>query len=221
MNPVKYSLAAIAAVLFVLAAASAQAQPKPQAQSLPQLSRDYVRLDPPIPVANKDKIEVIEFFYYGCPICYELQPVMSRWLFKAPDFIAVRRVPVLSTENWENFAKLFYSLEIIGELPRLHWPIYDNFHFDGIKLNEEAVMTDWVSRNGVNRQKFVDTYRSPEVMAKVKTAREMMNTYDIKGVPTVVIDGKFVTSARMAGGTAEMMKVVEQLVALARKERAK
>jgi thiol:disulfide interchange protein DsbA len=217
MTLMKHSLAAIAAMLLALSAAGASAQ----AQSVPQLSREYLRLDPPIPVANKDKIEIIEFFYYGCPICYELQPSLSRWLFKAPDFINVRRVPAVSTENWENFAKLFYSLEAIGDLPRLHWPIYDNFHFDGVKLNEEAVMTDWVSRNGVNRQKFIDTYRSPEVKAKVNTAREMLKTYDIKGVPTIVVDGKFVTSARMAGGTAEMMKVVEQLVELARKERAK
>ena len=217
MNALKTALAMLAALLLAFAAAAVQAQ----AQNLPQLSREYIRLDPPRPVANPDKIEVIEFFYYGCPICYELQPLLSRWQFRAPDFIAMRHVPAVSTDNWENFAKLFYSLEIIGDLPRLHWPIYDNFHFDGIKLNEEAVMTDWVSRNGVNREKFIQTYRSQEVVAKLNAAREMLKSYDIKGVPTVVIDGKYLTSARMAGGTKEMMKVVDQLVEQARKDRAK
>jgi thiol:disulfide interchange protein DsbA len=213
----KSVLAALAALLLALAAAGVHAQQ----QNMPQLSREYIRLDPPHPVATGDKIEIIEFFYYGCPICYELQPTLSRWLFRAPDFIAIRRVPALSTDNWENFAKLFYSLEVIGDLPRLHWPIYDNFHFDGVKLNEEAVMADWVSRNGVNREKFTATYRSPEVMAKVNTAREMIKNYEVKGVPSIVVDGKYLTSARMAGGTKEMMKVVDQLVIQARKDRTK
>jgi protein dithiol oxidoreductase (disulfide-forming) len=213
----KSVLAALAALLLALAAAGVHAQQ----QNMPQLSREYIRLDPPHPVATGEKIEIIEFFYYGCPICYELQPTLSRWLFRAPDFIAIRRVPALSTDNWENFAKLFYSLEVIGDLPRLHWPIYDNFHFDGVKLNEEAVMADWVSRNGVNREKFTATYRSPEVMAKVNTAREMIKNYEVKGVPSIVVDGKYLTSARMAGGTKEMMKVVDQLVIQARKDRTK
>lgn len=217
MTIFKNVLAAFAALLLAFAAASAQAQQQP----IPQLSREYIRLDPPHPVATGDKIEIIEFFYYGCPICYELQPTLSRWLFKAPDFIALRRVPAVSSDNWENFAKLFYTLEAIGDLPRLHWPIYDNFHFDGIKLNEEAVMTDWVSRNGVNREKFTQTYHSPEVAAKVNAAREMLKSYEVRGVPSIVVDGKFLTSARMAGGTRELMKVVDQLVEQARKERAK
>jgi thiol:disulfide interchange protein DsbA len=217
MTIFKNVLAAFAALLLAFAAASAQAQQQP----IPQLSREYIRLDPPHPVATGDKIEIIEFFYYGCPICYELQPTLSRWLFKAPDFIALRRVPAVSSDNWENFAKLFYTLEAIGDLPRLHWPIYDNFHFDGIKLNEEAVMTDWVSRNGVNREKFIQTYHSPEVAAKVNAAREMLKSYEVRGVPSIVVDGKFLTSARMAGGTRELMKVVDQLVEQARKERAK
>lgn len=213
----KNVLAALAALLLALAAAGVHAQQ----QNMPQLSREYIRLDPPHPVTTGDKIEIIEFFYYGCPICYELQPTLSRWLFKAPDFVAIRRVPAVSSDNWENFAKLFYSLEIIGDLPRLHWPIYDNFHFDGVKLNEEAVMADWVSRNGVNREKFTATYRSPEVMAKVNTAREMIKNYEVKGVPSIVVDGKYLTSARMAGGTKEMMKVVDLLVEQARKDRIK
>jgi thiol:disulfide interchange protein DsbA len=213
----KNVLAALAALLLALAAAGVHAQQ----QNMPQLSREYIRLDPPHPVTTGDKIEIIEFFYYGCPICYELQPTLSRWLFRAPDFVAIRRVPALSSDNWENFAKLFYSLEIIGDLPRLHWPIYDNFHFDGVKLNEETVMADWVSRNGVNREKFIATYHSPEVMAKVNTAREMIKNYEVKGVPSIVVDGKYLTSARMAGGTKEMMKVVDLLVEQARKDRIK
>ena len=132
-----------------------------------------MRLDPPQPVASGDRIEVIEFFYYGCPICYELEPILSRWSVKAPGDVALRRVPALASASWENFARLFYSLEAMGEVARLHWPVYDSFHFDGISLNEEPVMFEWVSNNGVERRSSSDTYRSPAIRAKVgRGARE-------------------------------------------------
>ncbi len=204
---------ALAALLLALAAAGVQAQG--------QLGRDYLRLDPPRAVASGDKIEVIEFFYYGCPVCYELEPKLSRWFFNGPGSVALRRVPALSSDNWDNFAKLFYTLEAMGQLPRLHWPVYDNFHFNGIKLNEEAAMAGWVSNNGLDRQKFIDTYRSPEIQAKLVAARGMTQSYEITGVPSIVVDGKFLTSARMTGSTRELVRVVEQLVELARQERGK
>ncbi len=184
-----------------------------------QVGREFNRFDPPRPVATGDRIEVIEFFYYGCPICYETQPTLSRWLVTAPEYVAIRRVPALSSENWEPFAKLFYTLETLGQIGRLHWPIYDNFHFDGVKLNDEKVMVEWVARNGVDRQKFLETYGSPEVAAKVAQARELLKTYDVRAVPTFIVDGKFLTSARLAGGTKQMIQVVDHLVKLAREER--
>src|SRR5512140_2905800 len=102
---------ALAAFMLALAATGAQAQ----AQSAPQLGSDYVRLDPPQPAATGDKIEVIEFFYYGCPVCYELEPKLSRWYFNGPGSVALRRVPALSSDNWDNFAKLFYTLDAMGQ----------------------------------------------------------------------------------------------------------
>ena len=180
---------------------------------------EVIRLEAPQPVATGHRIEVIEFFYYGCPICYELQPHMSRWLVQAPEYVALRRIPALSSENWEPFAKLYYTLETLGEVTRLHWPVYDNFHFDGIQLNDEKVMVEWVVRNGVNRQRFTDAFGSEEVRAKIASARETMKRYDLRGVPTVVVDGKYMSSARLAGGTRELMRIVDELVRQARKER--
>ncbi len=180
---------------------------------------DFVRLDPPQPVATGSAIEGIEFFYYGCPICYELQPQMSRWLVQAPNYIALRRIPAKASETWEIFAKLYFSLEALGEIQRLHWPVYDNFHFDGVRLNDEKVMLDWVTRNGITRERFLETYNSPDVQAKVDLAAEMMKRYDVRGVPTIVVDGKYLSSARLAGGTRQLMQVVDKLVQQARAER--
>lgn len=206
---------ALAALLLAFAAAGVQAQP------VPQPGRDYVLLDPARPVAGGDKIEVIEFFYYGCPVCYELEPKLARWHFNGPGSVALRRVPALSSDNWDNFARLFYTLEAMGQLARLHWPVYDNFHFNGVRLDEEAAMAGWVSNNGLDKQKFIDTYRSPQIQARLAAARKMTQDYEIKGVPSIVVDGKFLTSARMAGGTNELLRVVDGLIELARRQRGK
>jgi thiol:disulfide interchange protein DsbA len=184
-----------------------------------QLGREFQRIEPQRPVAADGRIEVIEFFYYGCPVCYETQPFLARWLGTAPEYVAIRRVPALSTEAWEPFAKLFYTLETLGQVGRLHWPVYDHFHFEDVKLNDEKIMIDWAARNGIDRQKFVETYGSSGVAAKVAQARELLKAYDVRGVPTFIVDGRFLTSARLAGGTQQVIQVVDHLVKLAREER--
>jgi thiol:disulfide interchange protein DsbA len=183
------------------------------------LKTEYTRVSPPHSIQTGSRIEVLEFFYYGCPVCYELQPHMSRWLIQAPNYVAIRRVPALSSEGWEPFARLYYSLEAIGQIGRLHWPVYDNFHFDGVQLNNEKVMLDWVERNGIDRAKFAAVYNSAEIKAKLDETRELMKSYDVRAVPTIVVDGKYLSSARMAGGTKQLMQLVDELVRQARKER--
>jgi len=200
----------LAPVLALLALGAA-------AQTAP--ARDYQRLDPPRATAAGDRVEVIEFFYYGCPVCYETEPFLSRWLASAPAYVSMRRVPALSSEAWEPFARLYYALETLGQVERLHWPVYDNFHFEDVKLNDEKVMVDWVARNGVEREKFIETYASASVAGKVAQARELLKSYDVRGVPTFVVDGKFLTSARLAGGTEQVVRTLDRLVRLAREER--
>ena len=196
---------------FALLASSTSAQIEP--------GREFVRLDPPHAAAADGRVEVIEFFYYGCPVCYETEPLLSRWLGTAPDYVTLRRVPALSSEAWEPFAKLFYTLEGLGQIERLHWPVYDNVHFEDVKLNDEKVMADWAARNGIEREKFVQTYGSKSVADKVAQARGLLKSYDVRAVPTFIVDGKFLTSARLAGGTQQVVPVLDRLVRLAREER--
>jgi thiol:disulfide interchange protein DsbA len=116
---------------------------------------------------------------------------------------------------------VYYALETTGLLPRLHWPVYDNHHFDGKMLNEEKNLLDWLNSNGVDAARFKQAYESYEVTQKVNEARKMLETYDVKGVPSLVVDGHYVTSASRAGGVPQMMEVLEFLVARARDERNK
>lgn len=205
-------LAALAAAVLVGAGAQAQT---------PVAGRDYQELDPPRAVSSGERVEVIEFFYYGCPVCYEAQPHIARWLAQAGSAVAMVRVPAAFTQSSESFARTFYTLEALGELARLHWPVYDNHHFDGKRLDEEKNVVAWVARNGVDPKRFQELWNSAEIAARVQAAKKTLEVYGVKGVPTFVVDGKYLTSARMAGGVKEMMRVVEALVERAVAERQK
>src|SRR5262252_6315752 len=146
--------------------------------------QEFQRIDPPHAAAAGERIEVIEFFYYGCPVCYETEPFLSRWLKDAPDYVAIRHVPALSSEAWEPLAKLYYTLEALGQIDRLHWPVYDNIHFEDLRLSDEKVMIDWAARNGVERDAFARAYASDAVASKVRDARELLKSYGVGAVPT-------------------------------------
>ena len=184
-----------------------------------QEGEQYRRLVPPRPVASSGKVEVLEFFYYGCPVCYEAEPLVIRWLSKADGRVQFVRVPAVPDERWAGFARTYYALEAIGELARLNWPLYDNHHFDGRRLDEEPNLLKWLSTNGVDAQRFREIRDSAAVTVKVDAAKKMLKDYDIKGVPTFVVGGRYLTSARVAGGVDEMMKVVDFLVARVRSEK--
>ena len=206
----------VALALFA-ACFAAEAQPL----SAPVPGRDFQELSPPRPVSTGERIEVIEFFYYGCPVCYEAQPHIARWLMRTGPGVALLRVPAVFTESSESFARTFYALGAMNHIARLHWPVYDNHHFDGRALHEEKNVAAWVASNGVDGPRFSELWRSDEVKAQVAAAKGALATYDIKGVPSFVIDGRYVTSARMAGGVKEVMQVVEHLVARAAADRKK
>src|SRR5260221_5210295 len=172
-----------------------------------QWGREFQRVEPPHATTAGNRIEVIEFFYYGCPICYETEPFLSRWLVTAPEYVELRRVPALSSEAWGPFAKLFYTLDALGQVGRLHWPVYDSFHFADVRLNDEKIMADWAVRNGIDRRRFSGTYDSPEVAGEGAPARRLLKAYHLRGGPTVVVHRKFLTAARLAGGAPQGLPV--------------
>src|SRR5256885_251760 len=118
---------AVAALVMLGCAVSAQAQPVS--------GRDYTELSQQRPVSTGERIEVIEFFYYGCPVCYEAQPHIAKWLMRAGPGIAMVRVPAAFTESSESFARTFYTLGALNQIARLHWPPYDNHHMHSMQLN--------------------------------------------------------------------------------------
>ena len=209
------TLARVAAAVL-LAAAGLVAN----AQSPPVAGRDYVVLDPPRMVAPGTAIEVTEFFYYGCPVCYEAQPYIARWLERAGAGVSLKRVPAASFEAAENFALTYYALEATGLLAQLHGAVYENHNFDE-RLIEEKDLLAWLARNGVDAGRFREVRNSDENRARVAEGRRAFEDYNVRGVPAIAVDGRYLTSARRAGSVKEMMEVVAYLVGRAREERSK
>src|SRR3954466_6227721 len=147
--------------------------------------KDFQVLDPPRRVSTGDRVEVLEFFYYGCPVCYEAQPHIARWLMKVGPGIVLQRVPAPFTESSESFARTFYTLGAMQQIARLHWPLYDNHHFDGKQLNEEKNIVEWVAGNGVDRQRFTELWHSAEITERVATAKKTLETYGVRRDPPV------------------------------------
>jgi protein dithiol oxidoreductase (disulfide-forming) len=185
-----------------------------------QLQRDVdYRLISQQPLAAGDRIEVIDFFFYACPYCNELEPHLARWQKRMPADVVFRRVPVVRHDSWAPLAKTYFTLEAMGAAERLHAAAYQGYHDDNLPLGQEKVAADWAEKQGLDRERFLAIYRSDDVRAKVERARQMTRDYDIQGTPTIVVDGRFLTSSGMTPTVPDVIPVIEGLVRLARQQR--
>ena len=182
--------------------------------------RDYTVLSHPQP-ADEKSIEVIEFFWYGCPHCYELHPRIKAWLKRMPNDVSFRYVPAVFRANWIPGAQTFYALEALGVRDKLHDNVYDAIHRDKIDLTKDEVLFDWIAKQGVDRQKFIDAYNSFAVQNQVTRTTRMSKDYGWSGVPAVVVDGKYVTSGRMGSTPDDTIRTMEELIEKVRKTRKK
>lgn len=203
---------------LLLLAGAALVAPRALAIDLLQ-DADYV-LIPQQPLADPSRVEVVEFFYYGCRWCNELQPHLDAWLRRKPADVAFRYQPAIRNRRWLALTKAFFVLQALGELPRLHSQVYRAYHRDDVNLEDEVVLTGWALKQGIELKPFEQLLASPDIMARVEAARQDTYAYQIESTPTVVVDGRYLTSSALTGGVAELMRVVEDLVALARQQRA-
>jgi protein dithiol oxidoreductase (disulfide-forming) len=183
-------------------------------------NKDYLLVTPPQPIETGNKIEVIEFFYYGCPHCYDLEPYLKKWMGGAPKEVAFRRIPAVFREDWVPLTKTFYTLEALGELNRLHGDVFEAIHVKQINLNNEQTLFDWMEQHGVNRKKFADAYNSFSVNSRVEFAKKLTKAYGVQGTPSLVVDGKYLTGPGLTGSHESAMQVLDQLIEKARQERA-
>ena len=174
----------------------------------------YGELNPPQPTESKGKIEVIEFFWYGCPHCYSLEPYIEAWLKKLPPDVEFRRVPAVFNSRWGHDAAIYYTLEAMGLLDKLHRPLFDAIHKSNLRTDNEAALSEWLQKNGVESKKFIDTMKSFGVQSKLRRATQQTVAYKIDGTPALAVHGRFVVSS-----SDQMLDHVDKLIAAIRKHK--
>jgi len=171
----------------------------------------YEVVSPKQPTSTGKKIEVIEMFWYGCPHCYEFEPFVDRWLKKKPENVVFIRMPAIFRPSWALHARAYYTANVLGVLDKVHSAIFEATHELKRPLTTEAQMADFFEEQGVKKSDFSKVFRSFAVESKVRRAMDMSRRYGIKGVPAIIINGKYRTGAHMAGGNANVFKVVNYL----------
>jgi protein dithiol oxidoreductase (disulfide-forming) len=203
----------LGALAFFVAVAASAADPVE--------GKEYVRLKNPQPVETGKKIEVIEFFSYGCPHCNDLEPILHQWVQKLPADVQFRRVPVMFQQRWEALAKIYYTLDAMGDEARLSPEVFKAVHGSGLPLYQDKAFFDWAASHGLDRAKVADMYNSFAVNSKFNRAKMLAQAYNIQSVPTMIVDGKYMTASDKVGTHAALPPVLDALVAKARAERSK
>jgi thiol:disulfide interchange protein DsbA len=173
---------------------------------------DYKQLAPQS-TDTGEKIEVLEFFWYGCPHCYTFEPYINAWKKTKPANVEFVRVPAIFRPDWEVQARTYYALSNMGLIEDMHGKIFSAIHKDKKRLEKKEMLTAFLVKNGVDRNKFEEEYNSFSVDSMVRKAKKKQTAFKIQGVPSLAVNGKYLTSGSMAGSYENMVKVLDYLVA--------
>ena len=183
----------------------------------PTAGKDYLEIKPPQPTDTGNKIEIVEVFSYLCPHCNDLEPKISAWVKQLPADTQFRRMPVVfGRASWETLARSYYALEALGDIEKIHPKIFAAIHEDNVILQQRDVLVDWMEKQGVDRKKFGGAYDSFSMGGKIQRSNQRAQSYGITGVPSLVIDGRYMISTTQAGNYENMLKIADELVKLAR-----
>lgn len=198
----------IVAVLFIMAVGIATVF----AGGSRSLSDYYLPVQPPQPTENGDRIEVLELFWYGCPHCYSLEPYLEHWAKKKPDNVEFRRVPAVLGKNWIPHARAFYTAKELGIVDEIHGPLFDAIHKQKRNINSEDSLRNFFAEHGVDEDEFTRIYNSDKVQDQLKEAFLTGKNYKITGVPSVVVNGKYLTGSALAGSNQNLITVINRLI---------
>jgi protein dithiol oxidoreductase (disulfide-forming) len=194
---------------FALAALPAAAQPK----------HSYSELKPALQVEAEGKIEVLEFFWYGCIHCYNLEPMVEKWEKTLPKDVQFRRVPAVFNDRWAIDASIFYALEAMGLIEKLHRPLFDAIHKDRLRTDVQKDFMEWLQKQGVDTKKFTETMKSFGVQSKMRRAAQMTALYKIDGTPAMAVHGRYTVSTDQGKTQNGMFETVNYLTDTVRKQK--
>ena len=185
--------------------------------SQPKEGKDYLALDKRMNTdVGPGKIELIEFFWYSCPHCNAFEPALEAWVKKLPKDIAFRRSPVAFRDDFVPQQRLFFALEAMGLVDKLHAKVFAAIHVEKRELVKGDAIGDWVATQGVDRAKFMEQYNSFSVASKATKAVQLQNAYKVEGVPALGVAGRFYTDGALTKSMDRALQVVEMLAAFVR-----
>ena len=188
------------------------------AQQMPKAGADYAVLDKRVPVdAPAGKVEVIEFFWYNCPHCNAFEPTLEAWIKKLPPHVAFKRVPVAFQASFQPQQKLYYALEAMGKVDEYQRKVFAAIHQQRQNLSGEQQIIDWVAANGLDKAKFTEQYKSFSVASKIQRAKQLQDAYQVAGVPSIGIAGRWYVDGDLAKSMERALQVTDYLVGEARK----
>jgi thiol:disulfide interchange protein DsbA len=207
-----FSLAATSLGLLPFASPS-------QAQALaPKPGTDYAVLDKRVPVdAPAGKVEVIEFFWYSCPHCNAFEPQLEGWIRKLPAHVSFRRVPVAFQPSFQPQQRLYYALEAMGKVDEYQRKVFAAIHQQRQNLSGDQQIIDWAAANGLDKAKFTEQFKSFSVASKIQRARQLQDAYQVSGVPSIGIAGRWYTDGELARSMDRALQVTDFLIGEARK----
>jgi thiol:disulfide interchange protein DsbA len=180
----------------------------------PEAGTDYLPLDPSAPVeAPAGKIEVVEFFWYNCPHCNAFEPLLAGWIKTLPKDVAFRRAPVAFRDDFVPQQRLYFTLEAMGLVEKLHSKVFAAIHVEKLDLSKAAAIADWVAKQGVDMVKFNQQYSSFTVATKATKAAQLQNAYKVEGVPALGVAGRYYVDGTLAKSMGNALKIVDSLVA--------
>ena len=193
-------------------AACAAAPAWSQAETFKE-GKDYLSLKQRAPIeAAAGKIEVVEFFWYSCPHCNAFEPELNAWLTKLPPKVEFKRVPVRFRADFEPQQRLFYTLEAMGQLSKMHGKVFHTIHVERNPLTTAEAIFDWVSKQGLDRKAFENTFNSFGVVGKAKRAAQLQEAYQVEGVPALGVAGRFYVDGNLSGTMGRALKIVDHLL---------
>ncbi|HEB77474.1 MAG TPA: thiol:disulfide interchange protein DsbA/DsbL [Methylothermaceae bacterium] len=184
-------------------------------------AKNFVELNPPRPTEDPTKVEVIEFFWYGCPHCYRFDPYLEAWRKKQPDQVLFKRQPVIFGPHWAPQARAYFTAEVLGVVDKIHRDFFDAMHQEKKRMAGEEELAKFFAEHGIDEQTFKNAFHSFAVEVKMRQAEAVAPEYGITGVPSLVVNGKYLITARGAGGFEGMIQALEQLVSREREHLAK
>ncbi|OGT21176.1 MAG: disulfide bond formation protein DsbA [Gammaproteobacteria bacterium RBG_16_57_12] len=182
---------------------------------------DYETLSTAQPTSTDNRIEVVELFWYGCPHCNQLEPLIEPWVKKLSGDVQFVRIPAILRPEWELLARAYYAAEVLGVVEKTHRALFSTIHDEKRFLSNETQVRDFFVKQGVSEQDFTRAFQSFAVNSKVKRARDLTKRYGSNGVPDLIINGKYRTNGSLARGNANMLKVADYLIEQERKARTK